>query len=222
MSPRLRLPPGAARRTPRIRVALTGGIACGKSTVAQMLRNAGFPVCDADNLAHNLMRRGRPVFRKVVRAFGSRILGENGEIDRTQLGAVVFSDPAARLRLNALTHPAVRRARDAWLRNTLRTHRVAIVVIPLLFEAGMDRGWDAIVCLSAKREVVLRRLRDRGLPREAALQRIRAQWPVRKKERLSNLVLHNNGSMRTLSSQVRRLIEALDKGCVPGHPLKGK
>lgn len=189
------------------RIAITGGIACGKSTVGRVFEQAGIPVFDADVLAHEAMRPGGTVHRAIVRAFGRGVTGPDGAIDRAKLGAIVFADPAARARLNALVHPAVRRALARRLREAGRGGaRAAAAIVPLLFEAGMDGGWDAIVCVTAPRAEVLRRLRMRGLGTRAAAARIRAQAPLREKVRRADHVLRNIGARRTVEAATRRLI----------------
>ncbi len=187
------------------RIALTGGIACGKSAAARVLRAEGIPVCDADDLAHAAIEPGTPAHRKIIRAFGRGILRPDGRIDRPRLGRIVFADARQRARLNAIVHPAVRRARDGWLRAQRRAGaRVVVVVIPLLFEAGMDRGWDDIVCVTSPRAEVLRRLRGRGLTLREAAGRIRAQWPLREKARRSTLRWPNRGTLPSFERRVRQ------------------
>ena len=186
------------------RIALTGGIACGKSVAGRALRAEGIAVCDADDLAHAALRPGTATCRAVVRAFGKDILDSDGRIDRARLGRIVFADPNARARLNAIVHPAVRRARDRWLRERRKAgDRVAVVIIPLLFEAGMDRGWDETVCVVSPRDQVLRRLRARGLTLRDAAARIRAQWPLREKARRSTLRWVDRGTQAAFTRKVR-------------------
>jgi dephospho-CoA kinase len=194
--------------TPRMRrIAITGGIACGKSTVGRVFEQAGIPVFDADTIAHEVMRPGGPVHRAIVRAFGRGVTGPDGAMDRAKLGAIVFADPAARARLNALVHPAVRRALAQRLGAAERDGaRAAAALVPLLFEAGMERGWDAILCVTSPRAEILRRLRARGLSGRAAAARIRAQAPLREKARRADHVLRNAGARRTLEAAARRLI----------------
>ncbi|MBP7275450.1 MAG: dephospho-CoA kinase [Kiritimatiellae bacterium] len=192
--------PGRMRR-----IALTGGIACGKSLAGRALRAEGIPVCDADDLAHAAMQPGTATHRGVVRAFGKDILDGQGRIDRAHLGRIVFSDDRQRARLNAIVHPAVRRAYERWLRERRQAgDRVAVVIIPLLFEAGMERGWDEIICVISPRDQIIRRLRARGLSQRAAIARIRAQWPLRKKARQSTHLWINDGSQAAFTRMVRR------------------
>ncbi len=188
---------------------MTGGIACGKSEVGQELRRIGIPVLDADDVAHDLMRPGRTVHRAVVRRFGRAIVGPGGAIDRAVLGRLVFADADARADLNALVHPAVRRERDRWLRDVLRHHAVAVVIVPLLFETGAGAAYDAVVCVAASRCDMMKRLRARGLTAAAAAQRIRAQMPLREKRRLADRVIENDGTLADLARMTRRVVADL-------------
>lgn len=190
-------------------LGVTGGIACGKSEVGRVLRLCGVPVLDADDVAHDLMRPGRPVHRRVVRRFGRGIVGPSGAIDRAALGRIVFADAEALSELNALVHPAVRRARDRWLREALRRHPAAAVIVPLLYETGAGDAFDAVICVSAPRREVMRRLRARGLTVAAAAQRIRAQMPLREKRRRADQVIENDGSLAGLARATRQVLAAL-------------
>jgi len=189
-----------------VRLAVTGGIACGKSTVASVLAARGIPVCEADALAHDLMRPGQPVYDRVVEAFGRGILDGKGEIDRDRLGARVFSDEEERARLNERVHPGVVAAWTAWLDGLDRAEPVAAVVVPLLHEVGAHGGWDAVICVAAREETQLRRLQERGLSREQAVARVRAQWPVARKMVASDYVILNEGSLMMLEEQTMRII----------------
>ena len=193
------------------RVAVTGGIACGKTAVARILGRLGAAVWEADAAAHRLLRRGTPVYARVVRRFGPGILRADGEIDRRQLGRRVFAAARERRALNALVHPAVIRALRAWLAEQRRRGRPAVAVVPLLFEAGLGRGWDAVICVATGRAEALRRLRQRGLSACAARQRLEAQWPLARKIRRADVVLWNKGTRRALAANTRRLWAALMK-----------
>jgi dephospho-CoA kinase len=186
-----------------IRIAITGGIACGKSLVGELISKNGLPVCDADHVAHQLLSAGSSVYNDVRRAFGDEILTRGGEIDRTALGALVFSDDKARSRLNALVHPGVQREWDAWLAEQMAAGSpAAAVLVPLLFEADMAGGWDTVVCVACSRQTQLARLAQRGLSPSDALQRLAAQAPVAEKMIRADVVIFNDGSKRLLKRQV--------------------
>jgi dephospho-CoA kinase len=192
-----------------LRIAVTGGIACGKSRVGSFLAVEGIAICDADDLAHQVMEPGHDVYNAVVRAFGRGILSEDGETDRRKLSALVFSDPEKLLLLNSIVHPAVAGEWQVWLANRQMDSSIAAVIVPLLFEAGMDAGWDAIVCVSASRQVQLRRLAGRGIAAHDADKRIAAQMAVDDKGHLSDYVIHNDGTETMLREQTRRVVRSI-------------
>ena len=198
-------------------LGVTGGIACGKSEVGRVLQRSGVPVLDADDVAHDLMRPGRPVHRAVVRRFGRGIVGPSGAIDRAALGRIVFADATARSELNALVHPAVRRARERWMREALRRHPVAAAIVPLLFETGAGDAFDAVICVAAPRREVMRRLRARGLTAAAAAQRVRAQMPLREKRRRADRVIENDGTLAGLARATRRALASLIEQEIERH-----
>ncbi len=193
------------------KIALTGGIACGKSLAGSILVEAGVPVCEADHLAHDLMRTGRPVHNAVVRAFGPDILGADGEIDRSLLGKVVFGDAEKRKQLNAIVHPAVKDAIRAWLDSRPLETAAAVVIIPLLYEAGLEEGWDAVVCVASSRALQWSRLLERGLSEEEARLRLVAQLSPAEKMNRADRVIFNNGTSENLKEQVlmafRQIVE---------------
>lgn len=209
-----------ATTTMRI-VGLTGGIACGKSTVSRELRaRHGRAVVDADALAHATTRKGRWGYRRVLRAFGGGggregegeeagaphpILDRaTGEIDRDALARLAFADPAARRRLNAATHPPVALALAlALLKHWLLLRPLVVVDMPLLFETGADRFASATVVVAAGPEAQLRRLRERdGMGEEQARRRVAAQMRGEERERRATAVLRNEGGREELLARV--------------------
>ena len=185
-------------------IALTGGIACGKSTVGQFFEKQGAALLDTDKVAHELLSRG-PVRDQVVARFGQGILGPGGAIDRSKLGQIVFSDDQARRALNELMHPPVMAEVRRWLGETTSAGRDAVVLIPLLFEIGATDGWDAMVCVEAGEQIALARMKLRGLPEPEARKRMAAQWPVAEKSKKSDFVITNNADLRTLESETARV-----------------
>lgn len=195
-----------------IRVAVTGGIACGKSLAASMMEAAGVPVCEADAVAHALMRPGMDAYRAIVDAFGESILASDGVIDRRILGAIVFNCEAKRRRLNALLHPAVRVGIWRWLDEREQAGvRMAAAVIPLLFEAGMADGWDAVVCVACKPPLQMERLRSRGLDTAECQARLDAQMPLDEKVGRSDFTIWNDGSPDELSESVRQVLKGIEE-----------
>ncbi|OQA24858.1 MAG: Dephospho-CoA kinase [Verrucomicrobia bacterium ADurb.Bin345] len=186
-------------------IGLTGGIACGKSEVARELAGLGAEVADADDLAHEVIRPGSPGYGRVVARFGREILNEQGEVDRRRLGEIVFADAGERMALEAIIHPeVVRRLRD-WVGRVTGRGGHAVAVVPLLYEVGLVNMWDAVVCVIAPEDVVLRRLRARGLGDEAARARIGAQMPVAEKAKKATFVIENGGSLRELKERTREI-----------------
>jgi len=199
-------------------VGLTGGIGCGKSTVARMLAERGARVIDADAIVHELQAPGAPMLRRIAEAFGEQLIGEDGALDRAGLAAIVFRDPAARKRLNDIVHPevgaeVVRRVRAALDAGD----ELLVVEIPLLFEgrrAGTGTAalmrFDATVLVAASEQTQLERQIQRdGATRDDALRRIRAQMPLSEKRGMADYVIENDGSLEQTRRQVDELIEAL-------------
>ena len=193
-----------------ISIGVTGGIACGKSEVGRILREIGFAVCDADRVAHDLMDKGSPVFQHVVDHFGDQILSESGGISRPVLGKLVFDDPSKLRALNALVHPAVRKALEDWMECRRTEGRPAAVLLPLLYESGMeDLDWDAVVCVSSPKQNVFQRLEKRGLSPEEAEKRVCSQMPLAEKEKRADVVIPNIGTLGELELAVRKTVEAI-------------
>jgi dephospho-CoA kinase len=192
-------------------VALTGGMACGKSTVGRYLAEAGAAVLDTDEVGHALLAKGSPVLARVVDALGPDILDPNGEADRGRIARLVFSDREALGRLNAVMHPAIMARVAEWVGDVTVGGRHAVVMVPLLYEIGAERGWDAVICVVADEAVVRERLRARGWSEEMSSQRMAAQWPVSEKARRATLVIENNGTLDELKARTaaawKRILE---------------
>ncbi len=189
-------------------IGLTGGIACGKSTLAEGLRTRGWHVIDTDQIAHRLMEPGQEVWKNVVDAFGPSILQPDKSIDRKVLGRLVFADPSARAKLNEITHPAIRsvwqRERDEQAR-THPTHFLA-VMIPLLFECDLAPMFSDVWCVGASRPVQVNRLVARGLTPEEAVQRIDSQMPIAEKMTRSSLAFWGEGTPAALLRQIDQVL----------------
>jgi dephospho-CoA kinase len=190
-------------------LGVTGGIACGKTEVGRILSAEGFKVLDSDFLAHELMGKGRPVYEQVVEHFGEEILSASGEIDRVQLGKRVFADSQERVALNRLVHPAVIKGAQAWIGACREAQEDAVVLVPLLFESGWTKGWDAIICVTAPEEQIFKRLENRGFSKEEAIKRIESQMSLIEKATLSDFVIENGGTLESLRRQVCDLVEVI-------------
>ncbi|MBU0651279.1 MAG: dephospho-CoA kinase [Proteobacteria bacterium] len=178
-------------------VGLTGGIACGKSTVARMLAEKGAVLIDFDEMAHAVEDSGGPVWREIVRHFGEEILHEDRTIDRRKLGETVFADREKRELLNRLVHPAIFEEWQRRLEEIRARHADAIIVsdIPLLVEAGLKEMVDLVLLVYITPEEQIRRVMARdGFSREEAERRLAAQMPIEEKLRWADIVIHNEGS----------------------------
>jgi dephospho-CoA kinase len=191
-------------------VGLTGNIAAGKSTVAGMIRAAGVPVLDADVLAREVVEPGQPAHAAIAAAW-PEVIGPSGAIDRKKLGAKVFSDPQARARLEAITHPRIQERAEAAARALEAAgHRLAFYEASLLVEANRHRSFDALVVVSAGEDQQIARAMTRdGSTREHALARLRAQMPSEEKLRAATHVIDNSGDLASTQRQVTALIAAL-------------
>jgi dephospho-CoA kinase len=199
-----------------LRIGLTGGIGSGKSAVAAMLREMGFPVLDADSMAHKLIEPGHPAHEEVIAEFGPAIADATGRIDRAKLAAIVFADRAKLDRLNAIIHPRVAeiifRQFDEWQRSGTRD--AAIVEAALLIEAGLHQKLDGLVVAWCTPEQQLERLLARGMSESDARQRIAAQLPLAEKLRLAVDRFAVTMSMETIDcsgtlEETRHQVEAL-------------
>ncbi|MEZ5420875.1 MAG: dephospho-CoA kinase [Vicinamibacterales bacterium] len=188
-----------------MRVALTGGIATGKSVVAGLLRDRGFPVIDADRAARDVVAPGTPGLQEVVARFGRGVLRPDGGLDRQALGRLVFADGEARRVLEALLHPRVRAAIDGFFAN-LPAGAPGVAEIPLAYEAGWGARFDCVVVVACRPETQRARLMARdGLTAEEAEQRLAAQWPIADKVRLADAVVLTDGDLPSTVAQTERL-----------------
>jgi dephospho-CoA kinase len=185
-------------------IGLTGGIACGKSTLAEGLRARGWHVIDTDRIAHEVMLPGAEVWKNVVDVFGSSILQPDQSIDRKVLGRLVFADPLLRAKLNEITHPAIRSVWQREREERARTHptHFLAVMIPLLFECELEQMFPAVWCVGASRAVQLHRLKARGLSETEAAQRLASQMPVAEKMARANVAFWGEGTPASLLLQL--------------------
>lgn len=196
-----------------LKMGLTGGIASGKSAVAAMLREMGFPVLEADVVAHKLIEPGQPAHDEVVREFGAELADAAGRIDRAKLAAVVFADAAKLAKLNRIIHPRVEeiilRQFADWQRNGLRD--AGFVEAALLVEAGIAPKLDGLVVTFCTPEQQIERLRARGMSELEAKRRLAAQIPMEEKLRHATETINCSGSLEETRAQVRALAAKLRK-----------
>lgn len=190
------------------RIALTGGIASGKSVVADMLSERGAVIIDADVLAREVVEPGTPGLAAIVRRFGQGVLTADGSLDRAALGAIVFADADARADLEAITHPAIRERAER-LREQAPPGSVVIDVVPLLIEAGLASRFDTVIVVDVDEATQLRRLMDRnGLTRGEAQRRLDAQASRERRLAAADFVVTNDGDRGALCHQLDALSAA--------------
>jgi dephospho-CoA kinase len=188
------------------RVALTGGIATGKSYVRSRFENLGVPTIDSDLLARDAVAPGTAGLAAVAERFGQRVVQSDGSLNRHALANIVFSDPESRKALEAIVHPYVRRRTDEWFHGLdVHRHRYAMADIPLLYEVHRHKDFDAVVVVACSPETQLRRLLDRGISEPEARQRLAAQLPLADKITRADHVIHTDGSFEETDRQVRTL-----------------
>jgi len=187
-----------------LRIGLTGGIGSGKSTVSALLAGHGAVVVDADRIAREVVEPGSPGLAAVVEAFGSSVLTPDGALDRPALAAVVFADPEARRRLDALVHPLVR-ARGRELEAAAPPGSVVVHDVPLLVETGQASSYDLVLVVLADVETRVARLVRRGLTAEDARARIAVQATDEQRRAVADVVLDNSGTPEELAAQVDRV-----------------
>lgn len=194
-----------------LRVALTGGIATGKSYVLEQFRKRGVPCLDADRLAHGVETAGTEATQAIAARFGD-VLAADGAVDRRKLGALVFGDPDARRDLEAIVHPPVYRAIAAGLRGfeLLGGYPLAVVDVPLLYETGHGSDFDRVIVTACPPEVQIARLLERGMSEAKARQRIAAHWPTEDKASRADFVIRTDGSFEETNGQVGKILNALN------------
>ena len=189
-------------------IGLTGGIACGKSTVSKVLRTLGAAIIDADALAHELAQPKQPIFNVYVERFGREVVTADGTLDRAAVARRVFADPVVRAEVDAVTHPLIRTAAEERLRAAeLEQKRAAVLDVPLLFEAGWDALADETWVVALPREEQLKRLlaRDKAMDEGEARARIAAQMPLSEKRARADVVIDNSGTKEDTLHMIERI-----------------
>lgn len=196
-----------------LRVALTGGIATGKSYVAERLQQHGLPTIDADRLVHELLMPESEAIDPIVARFGPEVIDEDGSISRRVLGRKVFADPVARRELEAILHPRVYDRIHGWF-ETLASegrHRVAVADIPLLYETRREQEFDRVIVVACDAEEQVRRAMKRdNIPESEARQRLAAQLPIVDKVRRGDYVVWTTGTHEETDRQVDDIIRTLN------------
>jgi dephospho-CoA kinase len=197
-----------------LRIALTGGIATGKSYALARFQRLGIPCLDSDVLAHGVEAPGTEATQQIAARFGADVLAADGSVDRSKLGPIVFADPTARKELEAIVHPAVYRAIAAGLRGfeLIGGAPYILVDVPLLFETGHAHEFDRVVVTACAPETQLARLRARGLSDEAARQRLAAQLSSAEKTARAHFVIRTDGTFEETDRQVADIHRQLAGG----------
>lgn len=174
------------------RIGLTGGIGTGKSFVLGHLARCGVPTLDTDDVSRDVVRRGTPAFAAVVARFGPAVVAADGALDRVALGRVVFADAAARRDLEAIVHPAVWQAVEAWF---AALQAPGVVAVPLLFETGAESRFDRVLLTDCPAEAQIARVMARdGLTAEAARARVSAQMPAAERRLRADAIIDTGGT----------------------------
>ena len=192
------------------RIALTGGIATGKSYVAGKIKEAGVPMVDADVLSREVVAPGTPGLAAVRRRFGPDAVRRDGTMDRVRIAQIVFKDKRARLDLEAIIHPAVQKAIDEFFATLPKRTPFAVADIPLLFETGRENQFNAVVVVACPRDLQLKRLMERNkLPKEDAERRLNSQLPIDQKVKKATYVIRTEGTFEETDAQVADLMKKL-------------
>jgi dephospho-CoA kinase len=197
-----------------LRVGLTGGIGCGKSTVAGMMRDLGCRVIDADAISRDLAEPGQAAYQEILAAFGPEIILDDGRLDRAKIAHLVFADASKLSKLNKILHPRVIAEEERQLVELARTepHAVAVIEAALLIEAGHHKLLERLIVVWCRPEQQIERLtnpRGRAMSREDAMQRIAAQMPLDEKRHMAMDEIDNSGSLAATQKQVTELVARL-------------
>jgi dephospho-CoA kinase len=190
-------------------VGLTGGIASGKSTVSNLIKEKGYTIIDADLEARYAVEVGEPAYNEIVSYFGREVLHGNGEINRQKLGEIIFNNEEKRMKLNSIVHPDVRRRMNEKREKAVENgEKLIILDIPLLFESKLTGMVDKVLLVYVDKETQIKRLIERNhYTMEEALSRINSQLPLKDKVELSDAVIDNNGTIENTKIQLNEILQ---------------
>ena len=196
-----------------IRIGITGGIACGKSTISNWLKQWSYPVIDADAISRQVMGKNGQAFPIVVSEFSIDILDESGEINRMKLAEMIFTDEKKRERLNEIVHPIIhKRMEELYQAYQNQGEKIVFFDIPLLFEGEMNISLDYVIVVAIRKDLQVKRLVARnGYSTAHALDRIHAQMPVEEKKKRADFVIDNEGSLENTEKQLKKVIDILQR-----------
>jgi dephospho-CoA kinase len=193
---------------------LTGGIATGKSTVSSIFREAGAIIIDADSIARDAVKKNLPAWHEIVRIFGKEVLLPDGEIDRARLGDIIFKDASKKEILNKIVHPHVIQKAAELIEEVRKASPGSIIIldVPLLIEAGMDKGVEDVILVYTPESIQIKRLIERdGISDENALLRVRSQMPIEKKKEFATIIIDNNGTIEATKKRALEVFDSLKK-----------
>jgi dephospho-CoA kinase len=192
-------------------IGLTGGIASGKSTVSNMIKNLGIRIVDADQISREVVEVGKPAYQQIVSVFGDEILHQDKTINREKLGSIIFGDHSKREQLNKIVHPAVRKEMlNGVEEEKARNSKAVVLDIPLLFESKLTHMVDKTILVYVDEETQLKRLMERnGYTEEEAKMRIQSQLPLHTKKDLSDEIIDNNGTIEQTEKQLLEVVKKL-------------
>jgi len=203
-----------------MKIALTGGIACGKSTLAKFLRELGIRLLDADDVVHELEASGGAAVPAIANRFGEGVLARDGSVDRRRLASIVFADPSARADLESILFPLVRARLDRSPKSEVQSppHLPPVAIIPLLFESHWEGDYDTIVAITSPIEQQIdRMMRTRGYARAEAEARLAAQMPATEKAVRSDYVVVNDSTSDKLRQEAVKLVAWLEERAKHEH-----
>lgn len=202
-----------------MKIAITGTVGSGKSTVSILLRRRRKPVFDADGYASTALHQNNPCYARIIESFGTGILDEHGEIDHKKMAAIIFHEEEKRQVLNGIVHPYVKEGMDAFFAHH-ENDPLVFAEIPLLFQEGWQKYFDRTVVVTCSQEHAIERMMEsRGYTREHALARINSQMPVEEQISLADDVLYNDGTIKDLDHQTAQWLKSLGGN---GHGAQGK
>lgn len=211
MQPKKQNPIQTKKKNKSLIIGLTGGIATGKSTVSQYLKKQGFPVICADEISKDVVRPNQIAYKKIIKLFGKEVTLKNKELDRKKIATLVFHQPQKRKLLEEIIHPAVQKETDRLIKKLKKQNYSLIFLdIPLLFEVGRDKICDYTICLSAFQYQQIERMQKyRGMTKSEALARIKAQMPLKEKEKRADFVIKNTNDKKNLFKQIQVILKKI-------------
>ena len=201
-------------------IGVTGNLASGKSEVAEILKEKGARIFDADLSARRVVQKGKPVYKAILKLFGKKFLTPGGQIDRRAFAGHVFFHPGDLDKLNTLIHPAVIVDCLNQIQCAKRHKGVLVLDVPLLFESKMKNLADVTIVVSTSLKNQLARAKKKGIPERLAKRILSSQWPIKKKERMADFVIQNNGPKAELKGKVLEILEKIKQSTGETPPLE--